>query len=146
MTNRKNLWVLGVVMSLALGGSLFAQYGDRDRDRDDRREYRGRWVYLGSARVDGARDHDEIRVGRQDGQFRAIQLQVNGGAIEFQRMVVHFGNGSQEELNFRERIPSGSRTRPIDLPGDRRFIRSVELWYGKENWHRRPKVSLYGIR
>lgn len=107
---------------------------------------RDRWAYLGSAHVDGAVDHDNIHVGRSDGRFRAIQLRISGGAIEFQRVVVHFGNGTQEDLVIRERIPNGGATRAIDLPGERRVIESVELWYSKERWDRHPKVSLYGIR
>jgi len=107
---------------------------------------RERWAYLGSAHVDGGVDHDVIRVGSSDGRFRAIQLRVSGGAIEFQRVIVHFGNGTDEELVIRDRIPSGGATRAIDLPGERRIIQSVELWYGKERWEHRPKVSLYGIR
>ena len=107
---------------------------------------RERWAYLGNAHVDGRVDHDVIRVGQSDGRFRAIQLRVSGGAIEFGRLVVHFGNGAAEELAIRERIPDGGATRAIDLPGERRIIESVELWYGKERWDRRPKVSLYGIR
>jgi hypothetical protein len=107
---------------------------------------RERWAYLGSAHVDGGIDHDSIHVGSSDGRFRAIQLRVSGGAIEFQRVVVHFGNGTQEDLVVRERIPNGGVTRPIDLPGERRVIQSVELWYGKNRWEHRPKVSLYGIR
>ena len=145
MNKNKNVWLLGLVVALAFSASLYAQgYGDRDRDRD--REYRGRWTYLGNAHVDGSQDHDNIRVGRDDGRFRAIQLRVSGGAIDFERVIVHYGNGSQEELGIRERIPSGGRTRPIDLPGERRVIQSVELWYGKGNWRRRPKVDLYGLR
>jgi hypothetical protein len=145
MTNRnivwrKNVWLLGLIAALAFGASLYAQ--DRDRDRDDE----GRWAFLGSRRVDGHRDHDVVRVGMRDGKFRAVQLRVTGGAVDFHRVVVHFGNGSSEEIAFRERIPDGGRTRPIDLPGDRRIIRSVELWYGKESWHRLPKVEVYGIR
>src|ERR1700756_1187593 len=86
---------------------------------------RERWAYLGSAHVDGGIDHDSIHVGSSDGRFRAIQLRVSGGAIEFQRVVMHFGNGTEEELVIRERIPSGGVTRPIDLPGERRIIQSV---------------------
>lgn len=149
MIKIKHLLTLGLLACLSLGGSAYAQYGDRDHDdRPYAQKYgnRLRTVFLGDAHVDGARDHDEIRVGRRGGDFRGIQLRVSDGAIDFQRVVVHFGNGSQEELMFRERIPSGGRTRPIDLPGDKRIIESVELWYSKESWHRRPKVSLYGIR
>jgi hypothetical protein len=31
-----------------------------------------------------------------------------------------------------------------NLPGERRVIESVDLWYSKGNWSKRPKVSLYG--
>jgi hypothetical protein len=148
MIKNKNVWLLSLLVSLAFGVSVCAQgYGDQDRDRDrDRDRYRGRWAHLGEAHVDGQNDHDNIRVGMRDGRFRAIQLRVSGGTIDFQRVVVHFGNGSQEELVFRERIPSGGRTRPLDLPGERRVIESVEMWYSKENWRRKPRVDLYGIR
>jgi hypothetical protein len=70
---------------------------------------------------------------------------VSGGAIRFDRVIVRYGNGSQEELAVRDLIPAGGQTRIIDLPGDRRIIRSVDLWYGKATWRRRPKV-LYGVR
>src|SRR6202171_3324562 len=141
MMNRNNVWrnkvwLLGLITALALCASLYAS------DRDDE----GRWVYLGSSHVDGHRDHDVVRVGMRDGKFRAVQLRVTGGAVDFHRVVVHFGNGTSEEIAYRERIPSGGRTRPIDLPGDRRIIRSLEFWYGKESWHRLPKVEVYGIR
>ena len=125
-------WLIGVLMVLAFSVSVRAQ--------------EGRWDYLGSAHVDGEQDHDNIHVGRHDGRFRAIQLRVSDGAIEFDRVVVHFGDGSHEELAIRDRIPSGGRTRAIDLPGERRIIESVELWYSKGRWEHRPKVSLYGIR
>jgi hypothetical protein len=123
---------IGLLFVLAFSASLYAQ--------------EGRWDYLGNAPVDGAQDHDNIPVGQHDGRFRAIQLRVSGGGIYFERVVVHFGNGTQEELIIRDHIPSGGSTRAIDLPGDRRVIESVELWYGKDKWEHRPKVSLYGIR
>ena len=113
----------------------------RDRDRD----HGGRWEYLGQAHVDGRADHDKISVDN-GGSFRAILLEVRDGAIEFNRVVVHFENGADHDMNIRERIPSGGRTHAIDLPGDRRRIRSVELWYEKANWKRRPSVKLYGQR
>jgi hypothetical protein len=96
--------------------------------------------------VDGAADHDSIKVGRSDGAFRAIQLRISGGAINFERVIVRFGNGTQEEIPIRSRIPDGGQTRVIDLPGERRMIQSVDIWYGKDNWRRRPKVTLYGLR
>jgi len=106
----------------------------------------GPWAYLGQAHVDGREDHDRISV-NDNGWFRAIQIGVKGGAIEFYRVLVHFENGADHDVQVRSRIRSGERTRVIDLPGDRRRIRSVEFWYGKGSWGpSRPWVNLWGRR
>jgi hypothetical protein len=132
MMRRHILSRFAVVLILALSASVYAQSE--------------RWEYLGNAHVDGQQDHDKIHVGRHDGRFRAIQLRVSGGAIYFEKVLVHYGNGSTEELVIRDRIPDGGVTRAIDLPGERRVVESVELWYSKDKWEHRPKVSLFGIR
>jgi hypothetical protein len=80
------------------------------------------------------------------GSFRGLQFGVKGGAIEFQRVVVHFENGGDSDLPMRERIEDRGRTRVIDLPGDRRRIRSIEFWYSKEGWRSRPMVNVWGRR
>jgi|SRR5580692_7291513 hypothetical protein len=129
--NKKKL-VLGLLLAVVSCAMVQAQ--------------RPRVVYLGDARVDGGADHDTIRVGAVDGTFRAIQLAVTGGSVRFDRVVVRYGNGSKEELSIRRRIADGGRTRVIDLPGDRRVIQSVDLWYGKDNWRTRPRVQLFGVR
>jgi hypothetical protein len=104
-----------------------------------------RWEQIGNAYVDGRMDHDRILVNRRE-SFRALQLGIRGGAIEFQRVVVHFENGADHELDIRERIPDRGKTRVIDLPGERRRIRSVEFWYSKDQWRTRPHVNLWGRR
>ena len=104
------------------------------------------WILLGTAHVDKSEDHKTIHVGSEAGSFHKIQLHVNGGGVEFQRVVVHFANGTQEELPLAERVRSGGKTREIELPGEHRAIDSVELWYSKENFDARPEVSLYGTR
>jgi hypothetical protein len=105
-----------------------------------------RWILLGTAHVDKNEDHKTIHVGNNAGEFHKIQLRVNGGAVELQRLVVHFGNGTQEELAVADRVRSGGKTPELDLPGERRTIDSVELWYSKEYSDTRPEVSLYGTR
>ena len=107
----------------------------------------GRWQLLGEAHVDGARDHDRIVVTGARGEYRAIQIRVERGPIEFARVVVHFGNGTSEPIAIRGRIPAGGQTRVIDLRGQRRVIESVEFWYGRANWREnRPMVRLWGRR
>jgi hypothetical protein len=138
MKFRNSLCVVGLL--ILLGG--FTANADAQR-RDNGRE---RWEYLGQSSVDGVRDHDSIRVNAR-GAFRAIQLRVQGGEIGFQRVVVHFGNGANTEVEVRDRIRAGGQTRAIDLPGDNRRVESVEVWYEKANWgRRRPNLKVYGRR
>lgn len=138
----KSIQIASVLLLLV--GISFTADAQNDRRRDDRRG--DRWEYLGQANVDGRRDHDLIRVNAR-GAFRSIQLQVQGAEVEFQRVVVHFENGSDTDVPVRDRIQAGGRTRSIDLPGDQRRIRSVEIWYGKDNWgRRRPTLRVYGQR
>src|SRR5689334_15506773 len=84
---------------------------------------RGRWELLGTAHVDGAADHDTIAVGVRDGKFRAIQFRIRGGAIQFDRVVIHYADGEPEQIAIRDRIRNGGKTRNIDLRGRTRFIR-----------------------
>ena len=103
------------------------------------------WVHLGDKHVDGKSDHDKISIGRDDGRFRQLQIRVKDAPVDFQKVLVHYGNGTDEELQFRERINPGTETRAMDLRGRGRFIKSVEFWYEKANWgSTRPTVSLYG--
>jgi len=131
--NKKGILIVSLVLFFATAG--FAQR----RGRHDQG-----WQYLGQAHVDGRVDHDNISVGAR-GSFRSIQLRVQNAPIEFERVVVHYENGASEVLQVRQRIPAGGSTRDIDLRGNRRNIRSVELWYGKAaRASGRPQVTLYG--
>lgn len=108
---------------------------------------RGDWIHLGDKHVDGNSDHDKISIGTSKGKCRQLQIRVRVAPVDFQRVVVHFGNGADEELQFRERINAGGQTRPLDLRGSDRVIKSVEFWYEKAHWgERRPTVELYGRR
>jgi hypothetical protein len=137
MLKKGNALMWGMLLVLAFATSSYARYGAPLPQ--------GAGIFLGQSHVDSTHDHDDIKVGRVDGTFRAIQLQVNGGAVDFDHVVVHFGNGTSEPIDVRYHIKSGGSTRIIDLPGARRRIQSVELWYGKAPWEGRPTVSLYGF-
>ena len=125
------------LVTLLIGFSL-AAFAQPRRER----------VFLGEARVDGAVDHDRIVVTAARGEYRAVQFRVENAAIEFDRVVVHFANGSSERIALRRKIPAGGETRVIDLPGNRRVIESIEFWYGRGNWRNpeRPKVAVFGFR
>ncbi|MGB7728915.1 MAG: hypothetical protein WBL50_12850 [Candidatus Acidiferrum sp.] len=103
------------------------------------------WDFLGYTQVDSSRDHGRIQITRRDVHVRSIQLRVSGQAIFFDRLVVHFDNGTSQELMVSDRISPGERNYVIDLRGER-TLETVELWYYKEAWGHNPRVSLYGLR
>jgi hypothetical protein len=138
MMTRKVLLV-GIAL-LLLGGFYQGVNAQRYRNGGG-----GPWIYLGESNVDGSSDHDKIKVGRSDGRFRALQIRVERAPIEFDRVVVHYANGGDDEVPIRSRIGAGSRTRPIDLRGGDRAIESVEIWYARARDNsRKPKLRLYG--
>jgi len=103
------------------------------------------WIHLGDKHVDGNSDHDKISLGSSEGWFRQLQIRVEDAPVSFKRVIVHFGNGTDEELQFREVINAGGATRAMDLRGRRRIIKSVEFWYEKASGgSNRPTVRLYG--
>lgn len=108
--------------------------------------YHGPEIYLGHAHVDGQNDHDDIKVGRYAGRYHAINLRVSYAPIQFDRVVVHYGDGASEVLPVRADIGVGGSSHWIQLPGGERVIRSLELWYSRANPGDpvKPEVQLYG--
>src|SRR5262245_2067399 len=108
------IWAFLLLMSV--GQAAFAQ-GAR------------RWVLLGETTVDGQRDRDTIVIGRSEGTFRSIQLRVFGAPVEFQRVVVRYGNGTSEERSEERCVGTDGRTRAIELRGKEGVTSSVEFEY-----------------
>lgn len=148
MFGTKSIRIVGaLVVLLSVGQAAMAQ-GRWNQPRQNRWENQrfNQMQYLGQANVDGRSDHDFIRVGRNDGTFRSLQIRVENAPIEFQRVVVHYANGEQEDITLRNRIPAGGQTRMIDLRGRDRAIQGVEVWYARASWRSRqqPRITLYG--
>jgi len=103
------------------------------------------WDFLGYTKVDGSQDHSCIQIARSDQLFRSIQLRVGGDAIFFDRLLIHFGNGTSQELIISDRISPGGRDYVVDLLGEY-VLESVEFWYYREPWRHNPSVTVYGNR
>src|SRR5258708_3457897 len=124
-----SLFALSILLSLTV--AIQAQQG---------------WIYLGNAHVDGQHDHDNIEVGSNAGRYRFLQLRVVNAPIEFDHIIVHYGNGEAQTLEVRDVIRAGQRSRAIPLDGDR-IVQSFELWYSKANPNSgKPEVKLWGQR
>jgi hypothetical protein len=102
------------------------------------------WELLGQREADFKTDRDRIDVGRREGSFRALRIVVRGAPVEISDIVVTFADGKTFSPNIRHRFEENSSTRDIDLPGDRRVIRSVDFVYRSPNRREgRATVMLY---
>ncbi len=105
----------------------------------------GTWELLGTQKVGYATDRDVIRVGRQEGRYKAIKLRVRGNAIEMLDLKVVYANGQQDDLQVRSQIRAGGETRAIDLKGERRAIQEVQMVYkSRPNYKGQATVEVYG--
>lgn len=103
------------------------------------------WQLLGEGKVDTARDRDVIRVGREEGRFNALVLRVKGGDVHLRELRVIYANGEGDLYRVRAQLPAGSETEAIDLKGESRAIRQVELVYDPGRRGRgRASVEVWG--
>lgn len=93
----------------------------------------GNWALLGERHVTDKLDHDTIVVTGARGEFRHLQIRVFERPVQFHKVVVHFGDGQSQELELRDVIRAGGRSRTIDLEGRARVIRSIDLWYDAQS-------------
>jgi hypothetical protein len=103
----------------------------------------GGWIRLGDSHVDGHNDHDKIKPNNH-GPFVALRLHVTGSAVKFDHIIVHFNNGQNEQIRAEFVVANNSSSPDILIPGARRNIDSVEMWYERGNWGSKPQVALFG--
>ncbi|MCB9235909.1 MAG: hypothetical protein H6581_29950 [Bacteroidia bacterium] len=104
-----------------------------------------RWERLGARNVNYGLDHDEILVTAAEGKFTAVKLFVKKAPINMHRMVIHFANGADQEVELRNTIPAGGESRVIDLEGGQRIIRRVSFWYDTKGiMTRKGSLILWG--
>lgn len=141
------MWIRAVFAAVLLvlvnfvAGDAFAQR-DRDRDRD-----RGRsdWELLGSQTVGFRVDRDVIQVGRREGRFSRIALEVRDNDVFFMDLKVVFMNNEVQDIPVRALVRPGERSRPLDLMGGGRLIRQIELVYrARPGFGGRAVVNVYG--
>jgi hypothetical protein len=103
------------------------------------------WEILGQQDVDFKGDRDTIKVGRQEGMFRQLRIEVRGGPIEMYDMVVTFGNKTKFSPDLRLKFDENSTSRIIDLPGERRNILRIDFRYrSTKRGEGKGRVLVYG--
>jgi len=128
-------YALAVIFGSSLMLMTFAQTAESAKN----------WELLGRQQVNFRADHDRIEVGRQEGRFKELQVRVEGAPIEMRSMVVTFGNDETFSPRLRHRFDANSTTRVIDLPGNRRTIKSIDFDYASlDRREGRATVAVYG--
>jgi hypothetical protein len=115
-------------------------YGEMGRDREE-------WELLGQQTVGFGVDRDVIRVGRREGRFEKILLEVGDNDVEILDLKVFYHRGPPQDVRVREFIRAGGRTRPLDLQGGDRVIERIELVYrSRPGFRGRATVAVYGLK
>jgi hypothetical protein len=102
------------------------------------------WVKLGERTVNGHVDHDKIDVGKYEGKFTKLTMYVEKSDLDLLDFEVTFGNGERFHPEVRYSFKEGSRTRVIDLPGDERVIKNINLKYKNTRGGGDAKVEIWG--
>ncbi|MFN0247338.1 MAG: hypothetical protein ACKV2T_10660, partial [Kofleriaceae bacterium] len=105
------------------------------------------WTMLGEQKVGGGRqgDRDRIEVGRDEGKFRQITVVVLDSDIELYDVKVKFGRGPVFDPQIKSAVfREGTRTRVIDLPGDRRVIKTIDFAYRNLPGGGNARVQVWG--
>ena len=126
-----------IVASLLLG---FVMTGSARADRWDSKG----WTKLGEREVNGRVDKDRIEVGRYEGKFSKLSLVVENSDLELLDLEVTFANKESFHPEVRHVFKEGARSRVIDLPGDERVIKSIELKYKNLPGGGKAKVEVWG--
>ncbi|MBL4848571.1 MAG: hypothetical protein JKY65_23870 [Planctomycetes bacterium] len=109
----------------------------------------GKWVTLGSRKVNWRVARGEILVTAAQGVFTKLRFHVTGNKIHVLKVRVVYGNGADTELAPNASIAADGTSPTFDLPGNKRIVKKVVLWYRTPGKRRarskpRPTVTLQG--
>jgi hypothetical protein len=101
-------------------------------------------VLFGTQTVGFGVDRDVIRVGADIGKFDKVRMRVLDNDIFLRSARIVYADGTADEVAYNNDIKANSRTRWIDLKGDR-FIKEIQLIYNsRPNFKGRAFIEVYG--
>jgi hypothetical protein len=105
-------------------------------------------VVLGERMVDFKMDQDVINVDKSEGLFRTLYFVVENNDLDFFNLLVAYGNGDREKVEIRHMFREGSRSRMVDLAGERRQISSIQFNYKTAGMASdgQSRIIVYGVR
>jgi len=133
MRNRLGI-ILSTVAVLILSGCATTYHAGRN------------WDFIGERVVSDRPETDIIRVGRNEGSFRAIRFVVLKESVNIRDIRIEFENGRSQNIDVRRRFRRGSESRVIDLQGGQRRIERIIFRYEADSRGRRQAlIRVYGL-
>lgn len=147
MNWRRTGALLGALMMVgAFATDAFAQRFDRE----ERRRYREReWVFLGEKRVGFRVDRDVVRINQPEDwyrtrSFRSLHLVADRNDVYFLGIELIYLNGYSERFRV-DRLVRDGEDFPIDLRGERSFIRDIVMTYrSRPDFRGEAVIRVYG--
>ena len=135
--------MLRFLTSVTIAFLLLLQPAHAQRDRD------GDWELLGQKRVGFDVDRDVIDIGQPEEWFRnrayrALRFEAERGDVHMIGIRLVYLNGHSENLRIDRQIRAGDRL-PVDLRGDRSYLKQIEMTYrSRANARGEAVIKVYG--
>jgi hypothetical protein len=135
-------------LGVSVGLAALALTGAMTETASAQRSGGDSWEQLGCVEVGRRVDVDVIQVGRREGRYKAVRLQVQNRDIRINDLRVIYGDGQPDQLAVNASLRVGSPSRPLDLEGWARAIERIELVASKERneGRGRAEVCVEGLR
>ncbi len=86
------------------------------------------WQFLGAREVNHFSERDRV-FAQGNRKFTQVKICAYNRSIRMQDVDVVFANGGHQDITVRQFLRPGECTRPLDLRGNRRDIRFVNMLY-----------------
>ena len=122
---------------------LLMQPAEAQRERD------GDWELLGEKRVGFNVDRDVIDIGQSEDWFRnrsyrALRFEAERSDVHMIAIRLVYLNGHVEDLRIDRQIREGGRL-PIDLRGERSYLKQIEMTYrSRPDFRGQAVIKVYG--
>src|SRR5438128_1036511 len=87
------------------------------------------FAFAGTARADLWDNKDRVDVGKKEGSFTRMAFVVLDNEIELIDVDVEFGNGDHWHPDLKHYFKEGSRSRELDFPGNKRYVKHIDFKY-----------------
>ncbi|MEO5942330.1 MAG: hypothetical protein ABIP30_17335 [Ferruginibacter sp.] len=108
---------------------------------------KGKWYHIATTEVRLSGERDVVNVSSRD-LFRALKFNVTRNALEVFDLSVVFENGQPQSFPLKNIFQPGTGSRVLDLPGNKRRIRSLIFTYRTRGhlFSQRAHVTIYGLK